>query len=252
MTNFSLENRVALVTGASRGIGKAIAIGFAESGARVAIAARDVEALDQTAKEISAVGGKALVIRCDVTDSAQVDQMVETTVAEFGRLDILVNNAGGTRFMSPLANMREDGWMKVIDLNLNSIFRVCKAASTHLMASGNASVINVASIDGVEPTPLRTNYSAAKAGVIAITRVLAQEWAQLGVRVNTLSPGAVETDIWGSLSDDEHFVNMVTERIPMARWATVEEMVGPALFLASDASSYMTGANLIIDGGSTA
>lgn len=252
MVSFSLEGRVALVTGASRGIGKAIAVGFAEHGADVAVAARTFDALEQTAKEIQATGRRAAVIPCDVTNSAQVDEMVAKTVSELGGLDILVNNAGGTRFMSPLTTMREDGWMKVIDLNLNSVYRVCKAAAPHLMESDHASVINVASIDGVEPTPLRTNYSAAKAGVIAITRVLCQEWAQLGIRVNTLSPGAVETDIWGSLSEDEHFVKMVTERIPMGRWATAEEMVGPALFLASDASSYMTGGNLIVDGGSTA
>lgn len=252
MVSFSLEGKVALVTGASRGIGRSIAIGFAEAGADVAVAARTTEALAETAKHIEAAGRKALVISCDVTDTAQVDAMVASTIEAFGKIDVLVNNAGGTRFMSPLASMREDGWLKVIDLNLNSIYRVCKAASPHLISNGNASVINVSSIDGVEPTPLRTNYSAAKAGVIAVTRVLAQEWAQLGVRVNTLSPGAVETDIWGALSDDEHFVNMVTERIPMGRWATPEEMVGPAIFLASDASSYMTGANLIIDGGSTA
>ena len=250
--DFSLEGKVALVTGASRGIGRSIAIGFAEYGADVAVAARTVDALEQTAKEIEATGRKALIVPCDVTSTEQVEAMVQTVIKDLGGLHIIVNNAGGTRFMSPLAAMREDGWDKVIDLNLTSIFRVCKAASTHLMDQGSGSIINVSSIDGVEPTPLRANYSAAKAGVIALTRVLAQEWAPLGVRVNTLSPGAVETDIWGSLSEDPNFVNMVTERIPMGRWATPDEMIGAAVFLASDASSYVTGANLIVDGGNTA
>ncbi|MCA1841322.1 MAG: SDR family NAD(P)-dependent oxidoreductase [Actinomycetota bacterium] len=249
---FSLEGKVALVTGASRGIGKAIAIGFARYGADVAVAARTVSDLEETAKQIEATGRRAVAIPCDVTDTEQVESMVAKTIADLGGLHIVVNNAGGTRFMAPIAAMRQDGWDKVIDLNMSSIFRVCKAVSGHLMSQGGGSVINVASIDGVEPTPLRVNYSAAKAGVIAMTRVLAQEWAAIGVRVNTLSPGAVETDIWGSLAEDDSFVKMVTDRIPMGRWATAEEMVGAAVFLASDASSYVTGANLIVDGGTTA
>lgn len=249
---FSLEGKVALVTGASRGIGRAIAIGLAEFGADVAVAARSLEDLEAVAKEVEAVGRRSLVVPCDVTDTSQVEQTVQRTISELGGLDILVNNAGGTRFMSPLVAMREDGWHKVLDLNLASAYRFCKAAGPHLMDQGSGSVINVASIDGVEPTPLRANYSAAKAGVIAMTRVLAQEWAGVGVRVNTLSPGAVETDIWGSLSEDENFRKMITERIPMERWADPKEMVGAAVFLASDAASYVTGANLIVDGGMTA
>lgn len=249
---FSLEGKVALVTGASRGIGRAIAIGFAEFGADVAVAARSVEDLEAVAKEIEAVGRRSVVLPCDVTDTSQVEQTVQRTISELGGLHILVNNAGGTRFMSPLVGMREDGWHKVLDLNLASAYRFCKAAGPHLMDQGSGSVINVASIDGVEPTPLRANYSAAKAGMIAMTRVLAQEWAGIGVRVNSLSPGAVETDIWGSLSEDENFRKMTTEHIPMARWADPKEMVGAAVFLASEAASYVTGANLIVDGGMTA
>lgn len=249
---FTLDGKVALVTGASRGIGKAIAIGLAESGADVAVAARTVEALEETAELVRATGRKAIVVACDVTDTGQVQAAVSKTIDELGDLEIIVNNAGGLNFMSPLAGMREDGWHKVINVNLNSAYLVCKAASAHLLKKGKGSVINISSIDGVQPTPLKANYAAAKAGVIALTRVLAQEWAPLGIRVNTISPGAVETDIWGSLSDDENFVKMVTERIPMGRWAKPEEMVGITVFLASDAASYVTGANFIIDGGATA
>lgn len=252
MPNFSLQGKVAYVTGASRGIGKAIAVALAEHGADVAVAARTVDALEQTAKEIDALGRKALVVPCDVTSTEAVDESVQKTIDELGDLDIVVNNAGGTRFMSPLIGMREDGWHKVLDLNLDSVFRVCKAVGEYMTGKKKGSVINISSIDGVEPTPLRVNYSAAKAGVIALTRVLAQEWAPLGVRVNTISPGAVGTDIWGSLKEDEDFVNMSISMIPMGRWAEPEEITGAAVFLASDAASYITGANFIVDGGMTA
>lgn len=250
--DFSLTSKVAFVTGASRGIGKAIAIAFAEYGADVAVAARTLDALEQTAKEIEATGRRAVVVPCDVTQTDQVEKAIDQTVAEFGGLDIVVNNAGGTRFMSPLIGIREEGWRKVVDLNLDSVYRVCKIAGPHLIERGGGSVINVASIDGVEPSPLRANYSAAKAGVIMLSRVLAIEWAPFGVRVNALSPGAVATDIWGNLVEDKNFVEMSRSRIPMKRWAEPEEMAGAAVFLASDAASYVTGANFIVDGGMTA
>jgi NAD(P)-dependent dehydrogenase (short-subunit alcohol dehydrogenase family) len=250
--DFSLESKVAFVTGASRGIGKAIAVAFAQYGADVAVAARTVDALEQTAKEIEATGRRALVVPCDVMHTDQVEKAIEQTVGEFGGIDIVVNNAGGTRFMSPLIGIREEGWHKVLDLNLDSVFRVCKVVGPRLIERGGGSVINVASIDGVEPSPLRANYSAAKAGVIMLSRVLALEWAQFGVRVNALSPGAVATDIWGSLAEDEKFLEASKSRIPLKRWADPEEMAGAAVFLASNASSYVTGANFIVDGGMTA
>ncbi len=252
MSIFSLEGKIAYVTGASRGIGRAIAVGLAQHGADVALAARSVEGLEETAELVRAAGRRALVTPCDVTDTGAVEASVARTIEELGGLDIVVNNAGGTRFMSPLVGMREDGWHKVLDLNLSSAFRVCKAAGPHLLGQGKGSVINVASVDGVQPTPLRANYSAAKAGLIAMTRVLAQEWAPIGVRVNALSPGAVDTEIWGALSKDENFVKMTLDQIPMGRWAQPEEIVGAAVFLASEAASYVTGANLIVDGGWTA
>lgn len=252
MPDFSLDGKIAYVTGASRGIGKAIAIALAEHGADVAVASRSVEDLKQCAKEIESHGRRALVLPTDVMKTEDVEASIAKTIEELGDLDIIVNNAGGTRFMSPLIGIREEGWHKVLDLNLDSIFRVCKAAGAYLTDKQKGSVINIASIDGVDPKPLRANYSAAKAGVIALTRVLAQEWAPMGVRVNAISPGAVDTDIWGSLKEDENFVKMSMEMIPMGRWAEPEEIAGAAVFLASDAASYVTGANFVIDGGMTA
>jgi 2-deoxy-D-gluconate 3-dehydrogenase len=250
--SFSLEGKVALVTGASRGIGKSIAVAFAEHGADVAVAARTVDALEQTAKEVEAAGGRALVVPCDVTDPEQVEAMVAKTIEGLGGLEIVVNNAGGSQFMSPLVGVRDSGWYKTINVNLNSAFLVSKAAGPHLLNQGKGSVINMSSIAGVHGSPTMSFYSAAKFGMIGLTRSLAKEWAALGVRVNAICPGAVDTDIWGSLRDDPNFVQMSVSTIPMGRWGLPEEIAGAAVYLASDASSFMTGASIVIDGGTTA
>lgn len=252
MVDFSLKGKVALVTGASRGIGKSIAIALAEFGADVAVAARTVEALEQTAKEIEATGRKSVVVPCDVTDSSQVDSAVQKTIDELGGLEIVVNNAGGSRFMSPLIGVREEGWDKAITANLKSAFLVSKAVGTHLLNQQRGSVINISSVAGVHGSPTLSFYSAAKHGMIGLTRSLAKEWAPLGVRVNAISPGAVDTDIWGSLADDPQFVEMSVSQIPMGRWGKPDEIASAAVFLASDASSFMTGGNIVIDGGATA
>lgn len=250
--NFSLEGKVAFVTGASRGIGKAIALALAEYGADVAVAARTVDALEQTAKEIDALGRRSLVVPCDVTNSAQVEEAVKKTVDELGGLEVVVNNAGGSRFMSPLIGVREEGWDKAINSNLKSCYLVCKIAGTHLLNQQKGSVINIASVAGVTGSPTLSFYSAAKFGMIGLTRTLGREWASLGVRVNAISPGAIDTDIWGSLKEDPNFVEMSISGIPMGRWGTPDEIASAAVFLASDASSFMTGSNIVIDGGATA
>lgn len=250
--NFSLEGKVALVTGASRGIGKAIAIALAEFGADVAVAARTVEALEQTAKEVQALGRRSLVVPCDVTDSGQTERMVEQILGELGGLEVVVNNAGGSRFMAPLLGVREDGWDKSINVNLKSVYLVCKAAGPHLLRQEKGSVINISSVAGVQASPTLSFYSAAKWGVIGVTRTLAKEWGGTGVRVNAISPGAVDTDIWGNLTEDPNFVRTLIAPIPMGRWAQPEEIAGACVFLASDAASFVTGANIVIDGGATA
>ncbi|MGH2811739.1 MAG: SDR family NAD(P)-dependent oxidoreductase [Actinomycetota bacterium] len=250
--SFSLEGKIAYVTGASRGIGKAIALALAEHGADVAVAARSVEALEQTAKEIEAFGRRAVVVPTDVTDAKQVEEGIATTISELGGLEVVVNNAGGSRFMSPLIGVREEGWDKSINVNLKSTFLVCKAVGTHLLDQSKGSVINIASVAGVHGSPTLSFYSAAKHGMIGLTRTLAREWASLGVRVNAISPGAVDTEIWGSLAEDDNFVEMSKAGIPMGRWAQPEEIAGAAVFLASDASSFMTGGNIVIDGGAIA
>lgn len=249
---FSLEGKVALVSGASRGIGRAVALGFAGAGADVAVAARSQDDLEQLASEIEAAGRRALVVPTDVTDRAQAEDMVARTAQELGALHVLVNNAGGTRFMAPLVNMRPDGWDKVIDLNLSSVFTTTQAAARHMIESGGGSIVQIASVAGIEGAQGLSNYSAAKGGVIMFTKAVAKELATSNVRVNAIAPGWVATDLNSDLRRDESSDRFIRDMIPMDRWGDPEEIVGPAIFLACDASSFMTGATLVVDGGQTA
>lgn len=247
---FSLDGKRALVTGASSGIGRAIAVAFAEAGADVALLARREDLLAEVAAEIESLGRRGLAIHCDVTESAEVEAAVQRVVEGLGGIDILVNNAGGNRFMGPLVTWRESGWDKAMQLNLKSVFLVLKAAGPHLLAQGSGSVINIASVAGLRSTPALAPYAAAKAAVVNLTRSLAVEWAAAGVRVNAIAPGLVATDqnAWA----DETVKAEMARSIPLGRWATPEDIAGPAVFLASDASSYVTGQILAVDGGTVA
>ncbi|HVF19600.1 MAG TPA: glucose 1-dehydrogenase [Mycobacteriales bacterium] len=247
-----LAGKTALVTGASRGIGRAIAIGFAAAGADVAVNARTAEALEETVAAIEALGRKAIVVPADVTDRAAVDGMVAGALDGLGHVDVVVNNAGGTSFTVPFRDLRFSGWEKVMTLNASSVVHVCQAIGPHLLERGSGSVINVASIAGLGGTPLLTPYGASKAAVVSLTRSLAMEWAHAGVRVNALCPGWTTTDLNASIRVDDATAKAFVERVPMQRWAEAQEMVGPALFLASDAASYVTGQALAVDGGLTA
>jgi len=247
-----LVGKTALVTGASRGIGRAIAIGFAAAGADVAVNARTAEALGETVAAIEALGRRAVVVPADVTDRAAVDAMVAASIEALGHVDVVVNNAGGTSFTVPFSELRFSGWEKVMNLNVSSVVHVCQAIGPHLLERRTGSVINVASIAGLGGTPLLTPYGASKAAAVSLTRSLAMEWAHANVRVNALCPGWTATDLNASIRKDEQTADAFVSRVPMQRWASAEEMVGPALFLASDAASYVTGQALVVDGGLTA
>jgi NAD(P)-dependent dehydrogenase (short-subunit alcohol dehydrogenase family) len=252
MSLFELTGKKAFVTGASRGIGQAIAVAFAKAGADVALVARSPDGLAETASDIEAVGRKAVVIPADVTSQQEVEGAVATAIDQLGYVDIVVNNAGGSNFMIGFRELRLSGWDKLIQLNLNSAVYVCHALAGHLLDRGQGSVINVASVAGVASAPLISPYGAAKAALISLSKTLAVEWAGNGVRVNALCPGWTATQLNRNLWEDPEAGPATIRNVPMQRWGNAEEMAGPAVFLASDASSYMTGQVLLIDGGQTA
>lgn len=249
MSTFDLSGRTALITGASRGIGREIALGLAAHGADVALASRDEAALRDLAGEIEALGRRVVVLPTDVTDADAVQAMTAGAIEGLGAVDVLVNNAGGTSFMVPFTDMRFAGWEKVMRLNVDSIVRVTQALAPHLLERGRGSVINVASVAAFGGVPKLLPYGASKAAVVSLTRTLALEWATTGVRVNALCPGWTATDLNRGMWEDPVASKAMTDTIPMDRWGRVEEMVGPAVFLASDASSYVTGHSLLVDGG---
>ncbi|MDX6275342.1 MAG: hypothetical protein QOJ92_2552 [Frankiales bacterium] len=252
MAGIDLAGKTAFITGASRGIGRAIAIAYAEAGADVALVARDESALAEVRKEVEAAGRKAVVLTCDVTDRDRVHEVVSSAIGELGHIDIVVNNAGGTSFMAPFTDLRFSGWEKVMRLNVDSIVHVCQAIGPHLLERGTGSVINVASVAGLGGTPSLSPYGASKAAVISLTRSLAMEWGHKGVRVNALCPGWTATDLNRNLWENEDASKAMTANVPMQRWGRADEMAGPALWLGSDASSFVTGQAIVVDGGLTA
>jgi len=248
---FDLTGRKAFVTGASRGIGQEIAVALAEAGADLALVARSEAGLAATAEQVAAHGRKAFVITADVTDADAVSAAVASAIEQLGHVDIVVNNAGGSNFMVPFLDLRLPGWDKLLRLNLTSAMYVCHAIGPHLAERGRGSVINVASVAGLTASPLVSPYGAAKAGLISLTKSLAVEWAALGIRVNALCPGWTATELNRNLWEDETTGKATIATVPMQRWGRAAEMAGPAVFLASDASSYMTGQALAVDGGQT-
>jgi NAD(P)-dependent dehydrogenase (short-subunit alcohol dehydrogenase family) len=252
VTPFDLTGRKAFVTGASRGIGQAIAVALAQAGADLALVARGEEGLAATAKQITDCGREAHIIAADVTRQDLVEDAIAAAIRALGHVDIVVNNAGGSNFAVPFLDLRLAGWDKLIRLNLDSAMYVCHAIGDHLVGRGKGSVINVASVAGLIGSPFLAPYGAAKAGLISLTKTLAVEWATRGVRVNALCPGWTATDLNRNLWDDDTAGKATVATVPMQRWGRAEEMTGPAVFLASDASSYMTGQVLVVDGGQTA
>jgi NAD(P)-dependent dehydrogenase (short-subunit alcohol dehydrogenase family) len=248
---FDLTGRTALVTGASRGIGRAIALGLANAGADLAVTARDTEALEVLREQVETLGRKAVVVEADLRDADACTRLGEQALAELGWVDVLVNNAGGSSFFGPFNDLRFSGWEKTMRLNVDAIVHLTQVIGRSMVERGSGSVINVASTAGLSAAPMLAAYGASKAAVVSLTKTLAVEWGGSGVRVNALCPGWTKTDLnedlWNGPDEGLSFV----QGQALKRWATVHEMVGPALFLASDASSYMTGQALVVDGGQT-
>lgn len=248
MDLFSLDGKVAVVTGSSRGIGRAIAVGLARAGADLVLVARSAEGIAGAAQQIQALGRRALGLTGDVTDSAQIERLVERAVQQYGRIDILVNNAGGSPFACVVEDIRESGFDTVFHRNVKSVFLCCQAVGRIMRQQGGGSIINMASVDGRHPVPGLALYAAAKAAVASFTQTLAAEWARYNIRVNALAPGLVETDMTAGYLASRHAAE-VLRAIPLRRAAKPEDVVGAAIFLASEASAYMTGEVVYLSGG---
>lgn len=247
-----LQGRTAIVTGASRGIGRSIAQHLAAEGARVALVARSADGLAEVAAGIKATGGTALGIAADVTAADAAERIVTETLAAFGGIDIVVNNAGGNSFMAPVADLRPSGWHKAIALNLDAAVQLIQAALPALVASGHGSIVNVSSVTALRAAPLLGAYGAAKAALVSVTQTLAVELGTQPVRANALVPGWIATDLTEFLRHDDGVEGSVLGRVPMGRWGRPEEIAQAALFLAGDRSSFMTGQCLVVDGGLSA
>jgi NAD(P)-dependent dehydrogenase (short-subunit alcohol dehydrogenase family) len=246
---FSLAGRSVLVTGASRGIGRAIALAFGQAGADVAVLARSSPEIESVADQIRDSGRRAVALRCDITQPDEIAQAIDGALEYFGALDVLVNNAGGPIFNAPFLDIRPEGFSRVVELNLMSVVRFCQGVGAHMVRRGSGSIINVDSIGATHPAPLVTPYCAAKAAVVNLTQALAQEWARAGVRVNALSPGLIRTEINRALVEHAEFGPTMAQTVPLGRWGEPEDMVGAAMWLASDASAYVTGALIPVHGG---
>lgn len=246
---FSIEGKATIVTGGGVGIGKSISHEFARFGAMVAIGSRNVENCEKTAEEIRKKGGKAIALRCDVRNPEEVQNLVDTTVKEFGRLDVLVNNHGAS-FVYPAEDISPNGWVTIVNINLNGVFFLSKAAMKVMKEQESGGVIiNISSMAGVSGSPKMSHYGAAKAGVVNLTRTLAHEWAPYNIRINCIAPGPIVTkgylDNLGAAEVPQEW----KDPIPLKRWGKVEEIAWPCIFLASEASSFMTGETICIDGG---
>jgi gluconate 5-dehydrogenase len=249
MEGSSLAGKAALVTGASRGIGYEIALGLAAAGAKVAVLARSASDLNSLAAKIREGGGVATAVVCDVTDADAIRASVDRALTELGQIDILVNNAGGPIFNAPFLDVRPDGWRRVLDLNLMSVVHFCHAVGARMVEQRSGSVINIDSIGAAHPAAMVAPYCAAKAAVVNLTMLLAQEWGPSGVRVNSLSPGWIRTEINRKVAQHVDLADSVARRIPLRRWGEPADIVGAAIWLASDASAYVSGAHIPIDGG---
>ncbi|MHB1414648.1 MAG: SDR family NAD(P)-dependent oxidoreductase [Chloroflexota bacterium] len=244
-----LKGKAALVTGSSRGIGLALARGFAREGADVAIVSRHADALTQPADEIGRLGVRALPLAADVSDPRSVAEMVARVVDAFGRIDVLVNNAG-IQIMGPSAEMSLASWKAVLDTNLTGVFLCSQAVGRVMLGQRSGSIVNIASLAAHLGTPHRAPYCSAKSGVVGLTRVLAAEWARRGVRVNAISPGYIRTAMVQKAFDEGYAdEQQIIARTPVGRVGEPEDLVGPAIFLASDEAAFVTGQVLPVDGG---
>jgi NAD(P)-dependent dehydrogenase (short-subunit alcohol dehydrogenase family) len=247
-----LDGKTALITGGARGLGKTMAMALGEAGADIALAGRSRDSCEATAREIAGATGRAVrAFEADVTSAADVTRLAAEVTAACGAVDILVNNAG-TNIRGTTDKLSEQDWDTVIDTNLKGPFLCAKAIGPQMVARGWGRVINLASIMSVVALPGRAPYASSKAGVLGLTRVLALEWAGTGVTCNAICPGPFATDMNRQLLNDPAAYQQFVNQIPLGRWGELDELAGAAVFLASEASSFVTGSSIFVDGGWTA
>ncbi len=248
MNPFDLTGKIALVTGASRGLGKHFAIALARAGADVAITSRTLASLDDTTREITALGRRALPVALDVRDHASIQSAVATVHAHFGRIDILVNNAG-CNIRKPALNVTWDDWNTMLDTNLRGPFFVAQAVARHMVSAGRGRIINIGSVTSVAGYAGLGPYGASRGGIKQLTMSLAADWGPQGVTVNCLAPGWFKTSQNAVMYENDEWVRYLSEKIPLRRPGATEDLSGALIFLASDASAYVTGQTLLVDGG---
>jgi NAD(P)-dependent dehydrogenase (short-subunit alcohol dehydrogenase family) len=249
MSEFSLEGKTALITGASRGIGRAIALRFAQAGAKVVVSSRKQVGVQAVADEITAAGGDALAIQAHVGRANDVALLVDQTVETFGRVDIAVNNAATNPHFGPLLTADEAQWDKILDTNAKGCFRVCKAVAPHMETQGGGKIINLASIAGLRPSPGMGVYGISKAAILMLTKILALELGPANIQVNAIAPGVIKTRFSQLLWQTPQIADPILGHLPLGRFGEPEDVAGLALYLASPAADYVTGAVFVVDGG---
>jgi NAD(P)-dependent dehydrogenase (short-subunit alcohol dehydrogenase family) len=249
MAESPLEGKVALITGASRGIGRAIALRFAQSGASVVVSSRKLENVQRTANEISGSGGVALAVQAHVGRLGEVSALVERTLETYGRVDIAVNNAATNPHFGPLLTADEGQWDKILDTNTKGCFRVCKAVVPHMEQQGGGKIINLASIAGLRPSPGMGVYGVSKAAIVMLTQVLAVELGSANIQVNAIAPGVIKTRFSRLLWQTPQIAKPILDHLPLGRFGEPLDVAELALYLASPAADYITGSVFLVDGG---
>jgi 2-deoxy-D-gluconate 3-dehydrogenase len=245
---FSLKGRNALVTGSRTGLGKGLALSLAQAGANVVIHGSKPDGLDDVCSMVRAEGGNAVRVVADLADPASHEALIETSIRELGSIDILVNNAGFLR-RAPAVDYPIQDWTDVLKVDLDAVFRLSQLAGRPMLARGSGKIINIASVLSFQGGVFVPSYAAAKGAVAQLTKALANEWASKGVNVNAIAPGYMETDATAALRNDPNRSRQIMERIPAGRWGIASDLAGAVIFLASDASNYVHGHLLVVDGG---